>query len=499
MPGMYPDNQTLEVFGKTIEYPGVDKSGKFTNGSFSDPEDRPSFIPAETINLILDNLTAFLVFLGKTPNNHDANQLALAIKDALATKQPQVIEATCATAAATAAKVVTINNYNLTKGDIIAITYTNGNTANSATININDAGAKAVSLGAGAPTAESNTGAHYIAANRTALYFYNGTYFCLFGNQDITDNDTPLADKSITLAKIQDIAADTTSTKASFSTTAITFLTFLQTIWRGITWLNGKLNASSGHKHTGGTDDAPRIDYNSLNFPVGKLIIQLPSEPNPDGVYPGTWEKWNTRPIIYGLVDYSPSYSNYSDSVSSISAGANRLVTHADGDKVIYTSKQTITPAAGSSTVGEFNPTYWNLLSGMIFVARNNLPNHSWGSDLSINSSLTYNGATYRVVAIHSLAGKFLSVAGGNRPPFESGGVYGDISRLLSGHFAGELTSGSVDGKLFYTDNTAISGNTASVSGYTDLKISFDSSRVVPTGNENSPRTLSVNYWRRVS
>ena len=549
MPGMYPENQTLEIFGKTVEYPGVDKNGKFTNGSFSDPDERPSFIPAETINLILDNIGNLITALGKNPDNNTANQLALAITDALAMKQSKIIIATCATAANTAAKVVTINNYTLTAGDLLAITYTLGNTANAATINVNSVGAKAVSLGGGAPTAESGYGAHYIAANRTAIYFYNGTYFCLLGNQDITDADTTvgdgtistakiadnavttakitdknvttdkladtavttakitdknvttakIADKGVTTDKIADVTADTTSTKAAFSATAVTYAVFIKAVWQGITWLNGKLHASTGHKHTGGTDDAPRITYTDLSFPIGKLMIQLPSEPSPDGLYPGTWELWNTRPEIYGLINGNPSYETYNSSNTSIAAGVNRLVTHADGDKVVYTSKQAIT----GNPIGEFNPAYWNPLSGIIFVARNKISGHSWNTDLTIGSSVTYNGvSTYKVVAIHNLGGKFLSIAGGNRPTFESGGVYGDMIRDIIGTISNSVVKDAGSrgtGALRQAGNSSGSAESGTGSGFGGGTLTLDASLIVPTGNENSPRTLSVNYWRRIS
>jgi hypothetical protein len=76
MAGVYPDNQELTIFGEKVQWPGVDKTGKFTNGSFSDPLEKPSFIPAETINLILDNLMALIEKLGGTPDNTSIDQLA---------------------------------------------------------------------------------------------------------------------------------------------------------------------------------------------------------------------------------------------------------------------------------------------------------------------------------------------------------------------------------------------------------------------------------------
>jgi hypothetical protein len=73
-----------------------------------------------------------------------------------------------------------------------------------------------------------------------------------------------ITDKNVTVGKVQDITADDNSVKPTFSATAVTFQAFLQTVWQGITWLVYKMNASSGHKHTGGTDDAPQIGTSGI-------------------------------------------------------------------------------------------------------------------------------------------------------------------------------------------------------------------------------------------
>ena len=101
-----------------------------------------------------------------------------------------VIDCVCATAAATAAKVVTIAGYTLKAGDIFAVTYTLGNTANSHTLNINGSGAKQARLGGGQPSGASGSGGAYVVAGNTVLYYYNGSYMCQFGSTDITDADT---------------------------------------------------------------------------------------------------------------------------------------------------------------------------------------------------------------------------------------------------------------------------------------------------------------------
>jgi hypothetical protein len=50
MAGLYPEEQTLHIFGTEVSWPGMDPdTGKFANGDFNDPLKKPSFIPADTI------------------------------------------------------------------------------------------------------------------------------------------------------------------------------------------------------------------------------------------------------------------------------------------------------------------------------------------------------------------------------------------------------------------------------------------------------------------
>ncbi|QQO10312.1 DUF5060 domain-containing protein [Breznakiella homolactica] len=82
MAGMYPDEQTIEIFGEEITWPGLDtETGKFTNGSFTDPSKKPSFIPAETMNLVLDNISSLITEMGGTPNTESIDQLIKLVKD----------------------------------------------------------------------------------------------------------------------------------------------------------------------------------------------------------------------------------------------------------------------------------------------------------------------------------------------------------------------------------------------------------------------------------
>ena len=84
MAGMYPENKTIAVFGKKVSWPGMGPDGKFTNGDFGGPLVPPSIIPAETLNLALDNLAGLIAGLGGEPANTGGGQLAEAVINALA-------------------------------------------------------------------------------------------------------------------------------------------------------------------------------------------------------------------------------------------------------------------------------------------------------------------------------------------------------------------------------------------------------------------------------
>ena len=79
MSGLYPVDQDINIFGEIIKFPSMGSDGKFTNGDFTDPKKPASFIPAETINLIIDNLNNLIKYCGLEPNNTSETQLKEAI------------------------------------------------------------------------------------------------------------------------------------------------------------------------------------------------------------------------------------------------------------------------------------------------------------------------------------------------------------------------------------------------------------------------------------
>lgn len=84
---------------------------------------------------------------------------------------------TCATAEATAAKVVTLSNYSLATGGIVAVKFTYGLCA-SATMNINTRGAKSIFIDGAAVTAAT---AKRVLAGDIAYFIYDGTQYQFLG------------------------------------------------------------------------------------------------------------------------------------------------------------------------------------------------------------------------------------------------------------------------------------------------------------------------------
>lgn len=84
---------------------------------------------------------------------------------------------TCATEEATAAKVVTLSNYSLTTGGIVAVKFTYGLCA-SATMNINSKGAKKIFIDGAEVT---DTTAKRVLAGDIAYFIYNGTQYNFLG------------------------------------------------------------------------------------------------------------------------------------------------------------------------------------------------------------------------------------------------------------------------------------------------------------------------------
>lgn len=91
---------------------------------------------------------------------------------------------TCSTAAATAAKTVTLNGFNLATGAKVAVKFTVTNTAANPTLNVNGTGAKSIKYRGAAISTDA------LAANRIYEFIYDGTDYALVGDINTDTNTT---------------------------------------------------------------------------------------------------------------------------------------------------------------------------------------------------------------------------------------------------------------------------------------------------------------------
>lgn len=115
---------------------------------------------------------------------------------------------TCSTAAGTTAKVVSFANFVLEAGCLIAVKFTNGNSASAPTLNVNSTGAKAIQYdGAAIPT-------NAIVANGVYLLAYDGTNWAILNPASVSD---AIADGETELAPSQNAVFDALALKADIA------------------------------------------------------------------------------------------------------------------------------------------------------------------------------------------------------------------------------------------------------------------------------------------
>lgn len=141
---------------------------------------------------IQKNGTDVQTFTANATSNKTANiTVPTKISDLSNTSGGFVTYCTCTTAAGTAAKVVTIDsgdtNWVLRKGSIIAVKFTNTNTASNVTLNVNNTGAKSVYYNTSVNTGNSNSIFGY--ANRVVFYLYDGTNWVWISDSRHDGND----------------------------------------------------------------------------------------------------------------------------------------------------------------------------------------------------------------------------------------------------------------------------------------------------------------------
>jgi hypothetical protein len=227
--------------------------------------------------------------------------------------------------------------------------------------------------------------------------------------------------------------------------------------------------------------------------PIGDVVVQYPGTASPiDKNWRGHWVDWTNRASAYRLrVAALPNNTVYTPGVNYAANAVVmwRLNTESGSDDWgYYKAKEAITKAAE-----QLDPVKWEQLKTGALVWRDDLQDiNPWiDNDFEIGQQITRDGVDYWIEEIIVYGGKFFAAAGGNRPTFESG-VAGDCIRNIKGN-AGFERSTYLSPPFYFSGTANQSGN----GGYNG--VGFNASLVVPTGAENSPRTLSVIYWRYVA
>ena len=162
---------------------------------------------------------------------------------------------TCSTAAATAAKTVSLTGFTLATGAIVTVKFTVTNTATSPTLNVNGTGAKAIQYRGAAISAG------YLAANRVYTFIYDGTNYQLIGDIN-TDTNTTYSTGTATTAGITKLYTRTGSaTDGTMTQKAITDA------------LGGKASSSHTHNYAGSSSAGGAAT--SANKVNSNLVVKL--------------------------------------------------------------------------------------------------------------------------------------------------------------------------------------------------------------------------------
>jgi len=230
---------------------------------------------------------------------------------------------------------------------------------------------------------------------------------------------------------------------------------------------------------------------------VGSLYIQYPNTDDPaEKGLPGYWVPCNDDAQIYELVekDSYPAGSllDYA-SGQNITPNTIRIYRPLHSDRQILKANKTIT-----LTDTQPNPKDWDLLTGITRVERCDFQSDWTAPDLEIGALISWKNVDYRVVGQLNYAGKYFAADGLNKPTFVLDGTAPDVSRPIIGStFIWSNSDPKASGALSISSAENLRPSAGTQPGVHQLI--FDSSRVVLSGLEGSPRTLSTVFWRRVA
>lgn len=162
------------LFGKIMKFFADLKTVAFT-GAYSDLTGQPNVVIQVKVGSTAYDPSSGVVSLPAYPTD---------------TNNRRVFYGTCSTAAATAAKVITLSDatgWELKAGTTVFVRFTNTNTASNVTLNVNNSGAKSIYYNNSVYTGAANKVCGY--ASRTFEYTYDGAHW-VWVTHGLDDNTT---------------------------------------------------------------------------------------------------------------------------------------------------------------------------------------------------------------------------------------------------------------------------------------------------------------------
>lgn len=401
---------------------------------------------------------------------------------------------TCNTAAATAAKVVTLSvttGWQLVAGTVVGVKFTNTNTAANPTLNVNSSGAKSIFVN----NAVLTTGNWYAGeAGRVHYYMYDGTYWVFMGHSyDLNSNTTYTAGTGLSLS----------STTFSLATSGVTAGSY-----------GPSANASPAHS---GTFSVPYIivDKYGRVTAISTKTITLPASGNTDAKVTQsatTTSDWRKVLVHYTTntsgADVPASVTNQVYAAKGIEVQPSTGTLHAEA---LTTKKITPLITGGSQTAAvttsPYKPALWKFNAGItpangnIVVIQAPGGGHSYGEFLSLDNGTTYKPITHSgtdKMTTHYASGSPIALI------YDSDWTATSMYPLAGGTSTGTITGGAwrvingyLDGNTYPQAQcetaAATAAKTASMSNYTATANRYLMVNVHYANTAASAITLNVN------
>lgn len=398
------------------------------------------------------------------------------IKSKIQSSSNEVAYGTCTTAAATVAKVVTLQdagNWKLKKGTVIAVKFTNTNTAQNPTLNVNNSGAKSIYYN----TSQITTGSLWTAgeSNRYTTYMYDGTYWVWVGSS--VDRNTTYSAMSVsellagtattsrlmradyTKASIEALSTSC-GTCTTVAATAAKVVTLEDDNWVlrvgaeitvKFTYTNTAQNPTLNVNGTG----AKSVYYNTSVITTGSLATAGTANRYIKYIYDGTYWVW-----IGQGIDNNTTYSSMSKSELTTGTATTSRVVRADYLKSaildlanpIGTVIESTTCDTMAKVVEAYGGTTWIQHTGYMLrgatsgVVANQASNDGGADSVTVSSVASHNHTqdrhnhtSYGSTEIGSGQCQTTSYSNGNNAFLKTGG----IAKLVSDTTATNKANGS--------------------------------------------------------